>query len=83
MFLVGYSACNYRGGGYNVNFSFKQNWKLMKTQDAIKYFGGVKPLADALNIWPQTVYQWGDKVPKGRAFQLQVMTKEKLKVGEK
>ncbi|MFA6060716.1 MAG: Cro/CI family transcriptional regulator [Taibaiella sp.] len=55
----------------------------MKTQDAIKYFGGVKPLADALNIWPQTVYQWGDKVPKGRAFQLQVMTKEKLKVGEK
>ncbi len=76
------SDCNCNSYVYNVNFYFKENWKNMKTKEAIEHFGGIKNLADALGIWPQTVYQWGEKVPKGRAYQLQVITKEKLKVNE-
>jgi len=57
----------------------------MKTQDAINYFsdkrgkGGIKRLADALGIWPQAVYQWGDDVPELQAFRLEILTKGELK----
>ena len=42
----------------------------MKTKEAIQFFGGLKPLADALGIWPQAVYRWGENVPPLRAFQI-------------
>ncbi len=42
----------------------------MKTEEAIQAFGGIKPLADALEIWPQAVYKWGETVPALRAFQI-------------
>lgn len=42
----------------------------MKTEDAIKAFGSAKALADALGIWPQAVYAWGDTVPELRAYQI-------------
>jgi len=49
----------------------------MKTQDAIKEFGGRKALADALGIWPQAVYNWGDDVPELRAYQIrEILTKK-------
>lgn len=51
----------------------------MTTQEAIDYFGGSKQLADALKTWPQTIYQWGDRPPKGRQFELEVITQGKLK----
>lgn len=49
----------------------------MKTDDAIKMFGGVKPLADALGIWPQAVYGWGDEVPKLRAYEIKEILEKK------
>lgn len=55
----------------------------MKTQDAVKYYGGVKQLADELGIWPHNISRWGETVPKGRAYELQVKTKGKLKAEEK
>lgn len=51
----------------------------MKKTDAIKYFGNKANIAKALNIEPQAVYQWGEYVPKGRAFEIELMTKGKLK----
>lgn len=51
----------------------------MKTADAIRFYGSVAKLADALNITPQAVYDWGDLVPRGRAFELQVLTRGELK----
>ena len=46
----------------------------MKTQEAIDHFRGVKGLAVALNIYPQTIHQWGEYPPKGRQYELQVIT---------
>lgn len=46
----------------------------MKTQDAIDHFGGLKKLADALGVWPQVIYQWGDTPPMGRQYELEVRT---------
>lgn len=42
----------------------------MKTEEAIKAFGSIKALADALGIWPQAVYSWGEYVPPLRAYQI-------------
>jgi hypothetical protein len=42
----------------------------MTTDEAIKAFGSRKALADALGIWPQAVYGWGDKVPELRVYQI-------------
>lgn len=51
----------------------------MKKQDAMKHFGGASKLASALNIAPAAVSQWGENVPLGRAYQIELMTKGKLK----
>ena len=42
----------------------------MKTEDAIKQFGDVLGLANALGITRAAVYQWGDDVPPLRAYQI-------------
>ena len=51
----------------------------MKTSEAIEFFGGVKYLADALNLWPQAIYQWEKYPPVARQYQIQVLSKGKLK----
>jgi DNA-binding transcriptional regulator YdaS (Cro superfamily) len=55
----------------------------MKTSDAAAHFGSKKKLADALLINPSAVTQWGEYVPDSRQYQLQVLTKGKLKATEK
>lgn len=50
----------------------------MKTSEAVAHFNSVKELADALGITTEAIYQWGEMVPLGRAYQLQVMTSGKL-----
>ena len=52
----------------------------MKKQSAIDHFGGVKPLADALGVWPAAVYKWGDDVPEMVAYKLHVITGGALKI---
>lgn len=54
----------------------------MKTKIAIEHFGGVAKLAEALKISKTAVYLWGDELPEGRAFQLEVITEGKLKAVE-
>lgn len=40
----------------------------------------MKQVADALDIWPQAVYQWGDIVPESSAYKIEVITDGALKV---
>lgn len=54
----------------------------MKTQDAIDHFGGIKQLADALGIWPHSIYRWGETVPLARQYELEVKTNGELKAGD-
>ena len=51
----------------------------MTTQQAIYHYGSIKGLADALGVWPQVIYRWGEHPPMARQYELQVKTKNKLK----
>ena len=55
----------------------------MNIDDAVKYFGSKKKLADALGIRPSAVTQWGSDIPAIRQFQIQVLSKNKLKADQK
>ena len=55
----------------------------MKTQDAINYFGSVAELAKAIGVTVQAVYAWGDTVHPLRQYQIQVLTRNKLKATQK
>lgn len=47
----------------------------MKTADAVKHFGTATRLAEELGISGAAVSMWGEEIPLGRAYQLQVLTK--------
>lgn len=51
----------------------------MRTELAVDYFGTKAAIADALGIKKSAVSQWGDTIPKGRAYQIEVLTGGKLK----
>lgn len=54
----------------------------MKTELAVDYFGTKAAIADALDIKKSAVSQWGDTIPKGRAYQIEVLTGGKLKADQ-
>ena len=54
----------------------------MKKNEAIEYYGGVIQLAAALGIKPQSVSQWGELIPEGRAYKIEVLTDGHLKVNK-
>jgi len=60
------------------NVSFAQQEGEMKTQEAIEHFGSIKKLADALGIWPQSIYLWGVRPPIARQYEIQVKSGGKL-----
>jgi hypothetical protein len=64
---------------YDVNIFFQQRQNTMKTEEAIAHYGTLKKLADALGVWPQVIYQWGDTPPMGRQYELEVKTSGVLK----
>ena len=52
----------------------------MKTQDVIDFFGSRKKAAEKLGIENVSAFShWGDSVPELRQYQIQVLTKNKLK----
>ncbi|MFM5115146.1 Cro/CI family transcriptional regulator [Aeromonas hydrophila] len=51
----------------------------MRKADVLTHFGGVTKTAVALGINKATVSCWGETIPKGRAYQIEVMTGGKLK----
>lgn len=44
----------------------------MKTAEVIKHFGSVAALAAALGVRRQAIYQWGETVPEGRRYEIEV-----------
>ncbi|MBV2128186.1 Cro/CI family transcriptional regulator [Arsukibacterium indicum] len=54
----------------------------MKKQTVLDHFGGTSATAKALGITPASVSLWVDLVPKVRAYQLERMTKGKLRFNE-
>jgi hypothetical protein len=63
---------------YVVNMGFQPNERgnKVKKEEAIRIFGSVKLLADALGVWPQAVYKWGHIVPDYRRMQIQEILKK-------
>lgn len=50
----------------------------MTTREAINHYGGIKALADALGIWPQAIYAWGDRPPMSKQYEIEVKTNRQL-----
>ena len=51
----------------------------MKTKEAIAFFGSGHKLAKAIGIRHPSVYRWGEYPPVGRQYQIQYLSKNKLK----
>ncbi len=51
----------------------------MKKTEAVAFFGSKKGLAIALSISQAAISQWGEEIPPLRAYQLEQLTKGKLK----
>jgi hypothetical protein len=51
----------------------------MTTEDAVKFYGTPVKLAEALGLTPEAIYQWPEKPPILRQYQLEVLTKRKLR----
>lgn len=56
--------------------------KQLTFQDIVDHFGGIPAMAERLGILPQAIYQWDSQIPPGRAFEIQVITKGKLKADQ-
>nr|WP_314591631.1 Cro/CI family transcriptional regulator [uncultured Serratia sp.] len=51
----------------------------MRKAEVISYFGGVVKTAEALGLKHPSVSGWPDIIPEGRAYQIEKITKGKLK----
>lgn len=51
----------------------------MRKAEVISYFGGVVKTAKALGLKHPSVSGWPDIIPEGRAYQIEKITKGKLK----
>lgn len=49
----------------------------MTTEEALKAFGSKAAIAQALNISPQAVSYWKEKVPELRAYQLREILEQR------
>ncbi|RAK01629.1 Cro/CI family transcriptional regulator [Aliidiomarina maris] len=52
----------------------------MNKQQVLEHFGGTSAVAKVLQISPAAVSLWPDPIPKGRAYELETVTKGQLKV---
>lgn len=52
----------------------------MNKQDVLRHFGGVSATARALGIGRSAVSQWPELIPEGRAWQVEAVTRRKLRV---
>ena len=54
----------------------------MKTEAVIEHFGTKAAVARALGVSMAAVSQWGEMVPVGRAYQIEVITGGALKASK-
>ena len=54
----------------------------IRTKDAIAFFGNIKKMADALGIYPQGIYRWGEFVPPLRHYQISELMARRPNGGE-
>lgn len=54
----------------------------MKKALVINHFGSVSALAEALGINTAAIYQWGDDVPRLRAYEIERITNGELRVAD-
>lgn len=59
-------------------FHFFTKESAMKKDDVISYFGGVGKTAKVLGLSHASVSGWDEIIPKGRAFEIQVLTSGEL-----
>ncbi len=52
----------------------------MKKSDVIAYFGSMTKAGEALGITKSAISQWPDDIPPLRAYEIEKLTKGKLKV---
>jgi hypothetical protein len=50
----------------------------MRTSDVVKFFGSKTRIAFLLGMSKQAVSDWGETVPRGRAFELHVLSEGAL-----
>lgn len=50
-----------------------------KVDDVVAHFGSKNKLAIALGVTPPAISKWKEYFPKGRAYQIEVMTNGKFK----
>lgn len=63
----------------STHFEKKSRKVSMTTKEAVAFYGGVKKLADALGVWPQVIYAWGERPPMSRQYELEIKTNHHLK----
>lgn len=54
----------------------------MRKEAVIEHFGSAQAVATALGISRQAVGDWGEIIPEGAAYKLQVITAGKLQVDQ-
>lgn len=51
----------------------------LRKDEVVEYFGSQRAVAEALGVSEQAISKWTEFVPRGRAWQLELMTNGKLK----
>lgn len=54
----------------------------MTTSEAISHYGSIRALAVALDVWPHTIYKWGDKPPELQQYRIERLTNGALKADD-
>ncbi|MGR1185983.1 Cro/CI family transcriptional regulator [Aeromonas veronii] len=54
----------------------------MQKHDVLEHFGSITATAKAIGISHAAVSQWDETIPKGRAYQIEVLTGGKLKADQ-
>lgn len=55
---------------------------MLTKSDVIEFFGSASALASKLGITKQAVSLWGEAIPEGRAWQIESITRGKLKASQ-
>lgn len=55
---------------------------MSQIEEMFAYFGSKNKLAKKLNVTPAAIARWKDSIPRGRAYQIEVMTQGLFKASD-